>query len=120
MKYLQGLSLLTRIKYDNEISLEIFSVRNVEAQIEVKTSADGDQYAVTNLILLSRGEFRKGFQYNAIRENRLYNNLYVPFQEISEPFYKRSFYVFQQVFYGSFGSALERAVASVSYPREHY
>ncbi|GFY37850.1 uncharacterized protein TNIN_384641 [Trichonephila inaurata madagascariensis] len=96
------------------------SVRNIEAQFEVKTSADGDQSSVTNLLLLSKGEYRRGFQYNDVRENRLYNNLSVPFEEISEPFYKRSFYVFQQVFYGSFRSALERAVASVSYPHEHY
>ncbi|GFY50703.1 uncharacterized protein TNIN_402801 [Trichonephila inaurata madagascariensis] len=96
------------------------SVRNVEAQFEVKTSADVDQYSVTNLLLLSKGEFRKGFQYNDVRENRDYNNPYLPFEEISGPFYKRSFYVFQQVFYGCFRSALERAVASVSYRREHY
>ncbi|GFQ80087.1 uncharacterized protein TNCT_266851 [Trichonephila clavata] len=94
------------------------SVRNVEAQIEVKTSVDGDKSSVTNLLLLNKGEFRKGFQYNDVHKN-LRKQLFVPFDEISEPFYKRSFYVFQQVFYGSFRSALERAVASVSYPREH-
>ncbi|GFW94848.1 uncharacterized protein TNCV_3397281 [Trichonephila clavipes] len=98
----------------------VISVRNVEAQIEVKTSAEGDQYSVTNLLLLSKGGFSKGFMYNDVGENRLYNNLYIPFEEISKPFYKRSFYVFQQIFYGSFKSALERAVASVSFPREHY
>ncbi|GFU80817.1 uncharacterized protein TNCV_4209921 [Trichonephila clavipes] len=96
------------------------SVRNVEAQLEVKTSADGDQYSVTNLVLLSNSEFSKGFMYNDVRENHLYKNLYVPFEEISEPFCKRIFYVFQQVFYGSFRSALERAAASASYPLEHY
>ncbi|GFQ80063.1 uncharacterized protein TNCT_266721 [Trichonephila clavata] len=96
------------------------SVRNVEAQIEVKTSVDGDKPTVTNLLLLGKGDFRKGFQYNNIHKSRLYEHLFVPFDEISEPFYKRSFYVFQQVFYGSFRNALERAVASVSYPREHY
>ncbi|GFV42807.1 uncharacterized protein TNCV_841611 [Trichonephila clavipes] len=96
------------------------SVRNVEAQIEVKTSADGDQYSVTNLLLLSKGEIRKGFHYNDVSKNRPYNHLFVPFDEISKPFYKRSIYTFQQVFYGSFRNALERAFASVSYPRENY
>ncbi|GFQ80067.1 uncharacterized protein TNCT_266741 [Trichonephila clavata] len=96
------------------------SVKNVEAQIEVKTSVDGDQPTVTNLLLLGKGDFRKGFQYNNIHESHLYQNLFAPFDEISEPFYKKIFYVFQQVFYGSFRSSLERAVASVSYPREHY
>ncbi|GFQ80073.1 uncharacterized protein TNCT_266771 [Trichonephila clavata] len=96
------------------------SVRNVEVQFEVKTSVDGDQPAVTNLLLLGKGDFKKGFQYNNIHGNRLYNQLFVPFEEISEPFYERSFYVFQQVFYGSFRSALETAVASVSYPSEHH
>ncbi|GFY48180.1 uncharacterized protein TNIN_384661 [Trichonephila inaurata madagascariensis] len=94
------------------------SVRNVEAQIEVKTSVD-DQPTVTNLLLLSKGDFRKGFEYIDVHEKRFYNQLFVPFDEISEPFYKRSFYAFQQVFYGSFRNALERAVASVSYPRKH-
>ncbi|GFT45328.1 uncharacterized protein TNCV_1970191 [Trichonephila clavipes] len=96
------------------------SLRNVEAQIEVKTSEDGDQYSVTNLLLLSKGEYRRGFQYNNVRENHLFNNLFVPFEEISEPFYRRSFYVFQHIFYGAFRSALKRAVNNVSYPREHY
>ncbi|GFY44107.1 uncharacterized protein TNIN_458911 [Trichonephila inaurata madagascariensis] len=96
------------------------SVRNVEAQIEVKTFVDGDQPTVSNLLLLGKGDFRKGFQYINVNENRFYNQLLVPFDEISEPFYKRSFYAFQQVFYGSFRNALERAVASASYPREHY
>ncbi|GFQ80089.1 uncharacterized protein TNCT_266861 [Trichonephila clavata] len=96
------------------------SVSNVEAQIEVKTSINGDQPSITNLLLLGKGDFRKGFQYNDVRENRLYNQLFVPFDEINEPFYKRSLYAFQQVFYGSFRNALERAVASVSYPSEHY
>ncbi|GFQ80075.1 uncharacterized protein TNCT_266791 [Trichonephila clavata] len=96
------------------------SFRNVEAQIEVKTSVDGDKPTVTNLLLLNKGAFRKGFQYNDVHKNRLYNQLFVPFDEISKPFYKRSCYIFQQVFYGSFRNDLERAVASVSYPREHY
>ncbi|GFQ80079.1 uncharacterized protein TNCT_266811 [Trichonephila clavata] len=96
------------------------SVRNVEAQIEVKTSVDGETPTVTNLLLLSKGDIRKGFQYKDVHENHLYNQLSVPFYEISEPFYKRSFYAFEQVFYGPFRSALERAFASVSYPHEHY
>ncbi|GFS62316.1 uncharacterized protein TNIN_446351 [Trichonephila inaurata madagascariensis] len=96
------------------------SVINIEAQIEVKTSVDGDQSSVTNLLLLGKGDIRKGFQHRDVHGNHLYNQLFVPFYEISEPFYKRSFYAFQQVFYGSFRSALERAVASVSYPSEHY
>ncbi|GFR15002.1 uncharacterized protein TNCT_525401 [Trichonephila clavata] len=119
MKYLQDLPLPTGIKCVNEIFFGDISVRNVEAQLEVKTSVDGDQSSVTNLLLLNKGEFRKGFQYIDVHKNLLRKQLFVPFDEISEPFYKRSFYVFQQVFYGSFRSALERAVASVSYPREH-
>ncbi|GFU43984.1 uncharacterized protein TNCV_1878601 [Trichonephila clavipes] len=74
------------------------SLRNIEAQIELQTSEDGDQYSVTNLLLLSKGEKRRGFQYNNVRGNRLYNNLFVPFEEISEPFYRTSFYVFQHIF----------------------
>ncbi|GFV12899.1 uncharacterized protein TNCV_3658851 [Trichonephila clavipes] len=96
------------------------SVGNVEAQIEVKTSVDGDQPTVTNLLLLSKGDLRKEFQYINVNENHPYNQLFVPFEEISEPFYKRSIYAFQQVLYGSFRSALERTVASVSYPREYH
>ncbi|GFQ80085.1 uncharacterized protein TNCT_266831 [Trichonephila clavata] len=95
------------------------SISNVEAQIEVRASVDGDQPTVTNFLLLGKGGFRKGFQYNDVRESLLHNQLLVPFDEISEPFYKRSFYEFQQVLYGSFRRALERAVASVSYPSEH-
>ncbi|GFQ80069.1 uncharacterized protein TNCT_266751 [Trichonephila clavata] len=110
--------------YRNQVQHRDFfgdiSVRNVEAQIEVQTSVDRDQASVTNLLLLSKGEYRRGFQYNDAPENLLYNQLSIPFDKISEPFYKRSFYVFQQVFYGSFKSALERAVASVSYPHEQY
>ncbi|GFY50704.1 uncharacterized protein TNIN_402811 [Trichonephila inaurata madagascariensis] len=91
------------------------SVRNVEAQIEVKIFVDGDQPTLTNLLLLGKGDFRKEFQYNNAHENRFYNRLFVPFHEISQPFYKKSSYVLQQIFYGPLRSTLERAVASVSY-----
>ncbi|GFX12408.1 uncharacterized protein TNCV_1035951 [Trichonephila clavipes] len=96
------------------------SVRNVEAQIEVKIFVDGDQPTLTNLLLLGKGDFRKGFQYNNVHEYHLYNPLFVPFDEISDPFYKRRIYTFQRVFYGSFRNTLERAFASVSYPRQYY
>ncbi|GFY38706.1 uncharacterized protein TNIN_403731 [Trichonephila inaurata madagascariensis] len=96
----------------------VISVRNVEAQIEVKTSVDGDQPTVSNLLLLGKGDFSKGFQYIHVNENRFYNQLFS--DEKGKPFYKRIFYAFQQAFYGSFRSALERAVASVSYPCEHH
>ncbi|GFQ80059.1 uncharacterized protein TNCT_266701 [Trichonephila clavata] len=96
------------------------SVRNVEAQLEVKTSVDGDQSSVTNLLLLGKGDIRKGFQYRDVHRNQVYNHLFVPFHEISAPFYKRSFYNISASFYGSFRETLERAFARVSYPLEHY
>ncbi|GFQ80074.1 uncharacterized protein TNCT_266781 [Trichonephila clavata] len=96
------------------------SVRNVEAQIELKAPVDGDQLTVTNLLLLGEEEVRKRLDFSDVNKNGFYNHLPIPIREISTPFFKSSYYAFEQALYGSFRNALERAVASVSYPLEHY
>ncbi|GFT36889.1 uncharacterized protein NPIL_237281 [Nephila pilipes] len=90
-------------------------IKDVEAQIELRNSDDAEKLTVTNLLILGKREVLKIFQYNYVAENH-HKRFYVPFHEISGPLYQKCFDVFQEVFYGSFRNALERAVADVAYP----
>ncbi|GFY71184.1 uncharacterized protein TNIN_385351 [Trichonephila inaurata madagascariensis] len=91
-------------------------IRNAEVQIELTTFEDLNNPALTNFLLLRIREVKKEFQYDDAVENGVSHQLFVPFDEISEPFYQKSLYIFQHVFYGPYRNALEKSVAGVKYP----
>ncbi|PRD27599.1 UNVERIFIED_CONTAM: hypothetical protein NCL1_34908 [Trichonephila clavipes] len=91
-------------------------IRNAEVQFELTTFEDLNNPALTNFLLLQIREVRKEFHFDDSIENSVSHQLFVPFDEISEPFYQKSVYVFQHVFYGPYRSALEKSVAGVKYP----
>ncbi|GFQ80095.1 uncharacterized protein TNCT_266881 [Trichonephila clavata] len=91
-------------------------IRNAEAQLELTTFEDLNNPALTNFQLLRIREVRKEFHYDDAVENNVSHQIFVPFDEISEPFYQKSLYVFQHVFYGPYRSALEKSVGGVKYP----
>ncbi|GFQ80065.1 uncharacterized protein TNCT_266731 [Trichonephila clavata] len=93
--------------------------RDVEAQIELTKLNDSEQPSITNLLLLREGKLMKLFQYNDVTKNRLFNRFYVPFHEISKPFYQKCAHLFQQLFYGSYREVLEKAFSTMEYP-EYY
>ncbi|GFQ80082.1 uncharacterized protein TNCT_266821 [Trichonephila clavata] len=93
--------------------------RDVEAQIELTKLNDSEQPSITNLLLLGEGEVTKRFLYNDETKNRLFNRFYVPFHEISGPFYQHCDHLIQRILYDSYRDLIEKAFSTVEYP-EHY
>ncbi|GFV42808.1 uncharacterized protein TNCV_841621 [Trichonephila clavipes] len=93
--------------------------RDIEAQIELTKLNDGEEPSITNLLLLGEGEGVKRFMYNDVTRNRLFNQFYVPFHEISRPFHQKCVHLFQQIFYGSYREVLEKAFSTVEYPERY-
>ncbi|GFQ80072.1 uncharacterized protein TNCT_266761 [Trichonephila clavata] len=94
-------------------------LNDVEAQIELTKLNDNEQLSVTNLLLLGEGEVTKVFQYNDATQNRLSNRFYVPYHEISGPFYQKCANLLQQVFYGSYRRVLEEVFSTIEYPERY-
>ncbi|GFQ80092.1 uncharacterized protein TNCT_266871 [Trichonephila clavata] len=94
-------------------------LRDVEAQIELIKLNDNDQPSITNLLLLGEGEVTKVFQYNNVSKSHVLNHFYVPYHEISGPFYQKLVHLFQQIFYGSYREVLENAFSTIEYPELH-
>ncbi|GFT30065.1 uncharacterized protein NPIL_617491 [Nephila pilipes] len=89
--------------------------RDVEAQIKLTTLNDIQKALVINLLLLGKDQVTNIYYYNDIMENSVLDRLYVPFHEISGPFYQKCNSVFQRVFYGSYRKVLGRAFSSLDY-----
>ncbi|GFY37847.1 uncharacterized protein TNIN_144971 [Trichonephila inaurata madagascariensis] len=91
-------------------------LRNVEAQIELTKLKDNEEPSISNLLILGEGEVTKVFQYNDIFKNRILSRFYVPYHQISGPFYQKCSHIFQKIFYGFYREVLENAFSTVEYP----
>ncbi|GFV12900.1 uncharacterized protein TNCV_2539691 [Trichonephila clavipes] len=73
-------------------------IRNAEVQFELTTFEDLNNPALTNFLLLQIREVRKEFHFDDSIENSVSHQLFVPFDEISEPFIKRACMSFSMFF----------------------
>ncbi|GFQ80077.1 uncharacterized protein TNCT_266801 [Trichonephila clavata] len=114
-----GLTNSYRVRVQQRDFYSEIVFRDVEAQIELTKLNDSEQPSITNLLLLGEGEVTKRFLYNDETKNRLFNRFYVPFHEISGPFYQKCAHLFQRIFYGSYREVLEKAFSTVEYPESY-